>query len=112
VAGSALQPEIEYVRGQKSVDWIWTTPTAVILIECKSARMTAGARAGDPSLHTVVENALGKARRQIARTAELIRAEHASFSSVPSDRRIIGLTITTWWIEHFGGGPGPVDVGP
>jgi len=94
IAGERVRGEITYGKGDKSVDWIWVAPETVILIECKSARMTLGAKAADESLAALVERSLGKARRQIDRTAELIRNRHPSFADIPPDRPIVGVIAT------------------
>lgn len=95
IAGDALHGEIIYGKSrEKSVDWIWVTPKAVVLVECKSARLTLGARAGDASLPAIVDRALGHAKQQLNRTAELIRARVSPFDEIPSDRPIVGVTVT------------------
>ncbi|GAA3871190.1 hypothetical protein GCM10022381_12880 [Leifsonia kafniensis] len=40
LGGDHVEGEIEHARGQKSVDSFWVIDQAVILFECKSARMT------------------------------------------------------------------------
>lgn len=92
-----LHSEITYKPGKsevKSVDWIWVTPQAVILVECKSARLTLGARAGDPTLPAIAERYLTKAREQLDRTANLISARTPPFDQFPDDRPIVGLAVT------------------
>lgn len=89
-----LEGEITYDKGDKSVDWIWITDRAVVLVECKSARMTLGARAADASLGSVVARSLGKAREQIDRTARLIQDRHPAFVHIPEGRPLIGLIVT------------------
>jgi hypothetical protein len=92
--GDNVEGEIEYAKGQKSVDWFWVTDQAVILVECKSARMTLGAKAADDTLGEVVARSIGKARTQIDRTAGFIRNRHPAFAHLPSDRPIIGIIVT------------------
>jgi hypothetical protein len=94
VAGKGLEGEIEYEKGQKSVDWIWVTDRAVVLVECKSARMTLGAKAADASLSQLVERSIGKGRKQVDRTASLIQNRHPAFAHIPTDRPIIGVIVT------------------
>nr|WP_296778974.1 nuclease-related domain-containing protein [Rhodococcus sp. (in: high G+C Gram-positive bacteria)] len=92
-----LHGEITYNEGKnqkKSVDYIWVTPKAVILVEVKSARMTLGARAGDASLATITERYLSKAREQLDTTANLITARTPPFDQFPTDRPIVGLAVT------------------
>lgn len=94
IAGDHVQGEICYGKGDKSVDWIWVTERAVVLVECKSARMTLGAKAADSSLGTVVARSLGKAGEQVDRTAALIQNRHVAFAHIPVDRPLIGLIVT------------------
>ncbi len=92
-----LHGEITYTEGRnekKSVDYIWVTPKAVILVEVKSARMTLGARVGDASLPTITQRYLSKAREQLDTTAKLITARTTPFDQFPTDRPIIGLAVT------------------
>lgn len=101
IAGANLEGEITYGKGDKSVDWIWVSEKAVVLVECKSARMTLGAKAADASLGAVVARSLGKARDQIDRTASLIHDRHPAFTHIPDDRPVIGLIVTAEPF-HFG----------
>ena len=94
IAGDHVAGEITYGKGDKSVDWIWVTDRAVVLVECKSARMTLGAKAADASLGTVIARSLGKAREQIDRTAKLIHNRHSAFAHIPDDRPVMGLIVT------------------
>lgn len=94
LGGDHVEGEIEYAKGQKSVDWFWVTDQAVFLIECKSARMTLGAKAADDTLGAVVARSIGKARAQIDRTAGFIRDRHSAFAHLPGDRPIIGMIVT------------------
>ncbi|GAA4384749.1 hypothetical protein GCM10023152_35280 [Agromyces bauzanensis] len=94
LGGDHVKGEIEYAKGQKSVDWFWVTDQAVVLVECKSARMTLGAKAADDSLGAVVARSIGKARAQIDRTAQFIRDRHPAFAHLPSDRPIVGMIVT------------------
>jgi hypothetical protein len=66
-----------------------------VLIECKSARLTLGAQAGDGSLAEVSARYLGRARAQIDATAAQIRAGAPGFSSIPADRAIVGMAVTS-----------------
>jgi len=92
--GIALYPEIEYEKSKHSVDWIWVSDSAVILVECKAARLTLDAQAGGNSLVTVMERYLGTARSQIDKTARLIREYHPAFDLIPKDRPVAGVVTT------------------
>lgn len=89
-----LYPEIEYAKSQRSVDWLWVSDSAVILVECKAARLTLDAQAGGDSLATVMQRYLGAARTQIDRTAKLIREAHPAFADIPKDRPLVGMVTT------------------
>ncbi|BCW42787.1 hypothetical protein StoSoilB3_43220 (plasmid) [Arthrobacter sp. StoSoilB3] len=92
--GIRLHPEIEYEKARLSVDWLWVSDSAVILVECKAARLTLDAQAGGESLATVMERYLGTARKQIDTTARLIRDGHRAFAAIPNDRPIVGIVTT------------------
>lgn len=94
LSGITLHPEVEYAKSQYSVDWIWVSSEAVILVECKAARLTLDAQAGGDSLGAVMERYLGEARKQIDRTARMILAHHPAFDLIPKDRPIIGVVTT------------------
>jgi hypothetical protein len=88
-------PEIRYRKGQdKSIDWIWITPEAVILVECKSGREPLDVKSGTVPAGANVERYLGKARTQIDETADRIEERHQAFIHIPSDRPIISVTVT------------------
>lgn len=93
--GITLHPEIPYAKGKKSIDWIWVSEAAVILVECKAARLTLDAQAGGSTLAGVMERYLGAARAQIDKTADLIRNNHQAFEHIPKDRPIVGVVTTT-----------------
>lgn len=92
--GVTLYPEIEYKKSQHSVDWLWVSDSAVILVECKAARLTLDAQAGGDSLVTVMHRYLGAARKQIDTTARLIREGHPAFAAIPKDRPVMGIVTT------------------
>lgn len=92
--GITLHPEIEYAKAQRSVDWLWVSESAVILVECKAARLTLDAQAGGDSLANVMQRYLGAARTQIDRTAKLIRETHPAFDHIPKDRPLVGMVTT------------------
>ncbi|MBT8162594.1 MULTISPECIES: hypothetical protein [Arthrobacter] len=89
-------PEIRWgkANGKLSVDWFLITPTATILIECKSARTTLNARAGDPTAVRSISQKLEAGFRQIDTTHDEIISGNSSFAAIPRDRPIIGLLIT------------------
>lgn len=94
-----LHSEIDYKdvadgNMKKSIDWFWVTDKAVILIECKSARLPLHARAGDASLSDLASRTLVKARDQLDTSARFIRDRTAPFDQFPADRPIIGLAVT------------------
>lgn len=94
LGGITLYPEIEYAKSQHSVDWLWVSDAAVILVECKAARLTLDAQAGGDSLDTVMQRYLGAARKQIDKTARLIQEHHGAFDRIPKDRPVVGVVTT------------------
>jgi len=92
-----LSGELEYgpkKARKKSVDWFWRTDRATVLVECKSARMTLGAREGGAELTEVVGQSLGKARSQLDESARLIREQFGPFKRFDKDLPIVGLVVT------------------
>lgn len=87
-------PEVRYDGDQRSVDWFMVWPDMVVLVEAKSTRLTQPARMGREALRADVERAIGKAFKQIERTATLVRGRHRAFSHIPADREIVGLVAT------------------
>ena len=92
-----LHPEVSYGKGggQLSVDWIWVTDHAVVLVECKSAGLGIGARAGGGNFAEIINRYLVKGRTQIDNTAQQIRDRTPGFEHIPGDRHIVGLVVTS-----------------
>jgi hypothetical protein len=90
--------EIEYrIRGKEtgqSADWIVVHDDVVLIVEVKSAMPTEDYRLGWDQGITTTKDKIGKAFKQIDRTAGHIRERRAEFSAVPDDRPIVGLVIT------------------
>jgi hypothetical protein len=89
-----LLHDVEYQKGQKTADWIAVFPDLVVIAEAKATPLSESARHGGDRLETDLARAPGKARGQIARTADLIRDRHPALCDVPSDREIVGLVVT------------------
>jgi hypothetical protein len=90
-----VRPEIEYGRDRrKSVDWFVVTDKMVVLFECKSAKLPLDARAGSRKMVDILDRAVGKARKQIKNSADLIRSKHRDFHEIPDDRKMLGVIIT------------------
>jgi len=87
-------PEIRHDRDERSVDWFVVWPDLVLLVEAKSTRLTQPARMGTAALREDVERTLGKAFRQIDRSARLVTGRHPAFAAVPSDRLMAGMVVT------------------
>lgn len=92
-----LLPEISYGKGggSLSVDWIWVTDQAIVLVECKSAGLGIDARAGGGKFSELIDRYLVKGRRQIDTTAEQIRLRTPGFERIPNDKRVVGLVVTS-----------------
>ncbi len=91
---AAVTPEREYKPGQRSVDWILVLPEVVVLIEVKSARVNQAGRLNVPAYLEDVKADVGKAMKQIRRTADLVRGGHPAFADVPTDRPLRGIVVT------------------
>lgn len=95
--GHALSGELPYGKGggNKTVDWIWVTPDAVVLIECKSAGLSLDSLAGGGNFSELVSRYIGRGRQQIQTTARHIKARTRGLEGIPADRRIVGLVVTS-----------------
>ena len=98
----SVHGETVYGGDQRGVDWIIVWPDLVVLVEVKSSRLTLSARMGMPQMGDDFDRAIGKAFRQVDRTAAMIQSEHRAFAHVPHDRPIIGLVVTLepFWIAN------------
>lgn len=101
VPGGLLLPERAYGRGdgQKTVDWVLVLPDVVLVVEVKLARVTAEGRYGLQPWLDDVSRGTGKALRQVARTAALIRDRHPVLADVPDDRPVRGVVVTA--TQHY-----------
>ncbi len=88
-----IHPEIVYDDKKRSVDWFAVWDDVVVLIEVKSARLRQGARMGLDDLSSNLEGSVGRAYRQIERTAKLIEDGHPAFAHIPTDRPIVSLFV-------------------
>lgn len=96
IDGARVEPEIAYGKGggEKSVDWFVLMPNLVVLVEVKSSRLGPAARAGEPGLMESLQNSLGRARKQLARTVTRLAEGHPAFSDIPTGQPILGLIVT------------------
>lgn len=88
------------VGGIDSSDWFLITPQATILIECKSAQMKLGARAGTLIGLQEANETISKAYRQLANNAAEIRTGNTAYAAIPSGRPLIGLVVTAEPFYH------------
>lgn len=90
-----VHPEITWGKdGKKSIDWFVVTPAATILVECKSAHTTIGARAGDPTTLEVIKSKIGPAYKQLNKSVGEMLAGNQKFAHIPRDKPLIGLVVT------------------
>lgn len=96
-AAPELLAEIAYGKGggQKSVDWIWIGPEAIVLVECKSAGLSIDSIAGGGRFPEIVQRSIVHARRQIDRTAAAMKSNASGFETLPTDRPVYGLVVTS-----------------
>ena len=89
-----MRSEFSTGKGTKSVDWVVVTPSAVVLIESKSARVPIEVRAGLDVAAQLVTERLSYAHTQLERTAAGIRSGSKYFAHIPNDRPLVGLVVT------------------
>lgn len=89
-------------KEKKSVDWIVVFDDLVLLVEVKSTRLKAGARAGAAETQKAVATTLSEAFEQIDCTHQLILDGVEQFSHLPIDRPYLGLvaTLDPWYITN------------
>lgn len=90
----SLVPELVYGHTEKrTVDWFLVFDELLVLIEVKAPRLTEAARLGDAAaLARDIDRTISKARRQIDRTAALLRSPPPELlaACVPTDRLCAG----------------------
>lgn len=92
-----LLPEIDYGKKtpQLSVDWFAISGETVLLIECKSAKLSQHILSGDPTkTEDLLVKTIGKARKQIMNSSSLIKEGHENFGAIPDGLNQIGLIVT------------------
>ncbi len=97
LAGARLVAEVTYGKPeQRTVDWFVVLEDLVLLVEVKAPRLTAGARHGGAGLEAELERTIGKSRRQIDRTAELLASARPELTAagVPTGLTVRGLIVT------------------
>ena len=92
---AVVLPEITYGKnGERSVDWFAIFDDCVVLIEVKSTRPSEPVRLAGDNVAKVLEGVLGKAVKQLNKSAALVRDRHPAFTTVPADRPLFGLVVT------------------
>lgn len=87
--------QIAYGKPQnKSVDYFVDTGESLLLVEVKSTRLSAEARAGGPRLADDLQRGLGIAFNQIRKSVDEIVGNHPSFAQLPRRQRLVGLVVT------------------
>jgi hypothetical protein len=82
----------------RTVDWIAVFPECVLLIECKSARLTIGALQSMATEKADLERHIGKAAGQLSRSAQAIADGIPALARVPQGVPVYGLVVTA---EHI-----------
>ena len=88
-----VHPEVEW-KGNKSIDWFVITPSATILVECKSARATMDTRVGAATTAKSMSDKLRKGFDQIDKTLKEIESQNPAFSHIPRDKPMLALVVT------------------
>lgn len=93
-----VEPEFRWTKnrvgGIDSSDWFVVTPSATLIIECKSARTNPEMRSGTLEGLALTASRLQKAFDQINENAAQLLAGNPQFSHLPADRPLIGLVVT------------------
>ncbi|GAA2062881.1 hypothetical protein GCM10009839_87630 [Catenulispora yoronensis] len=95
--GAAVHGEIKYPGPGgtcESADWMVVFDDLVLVIEAKSILPTQPMRLGELDALSDITEKLARAHQQIDTTVDLIRRRHPSFSAIPADRMILGMTAT------------------
>ena len=94
-----VRAEFRWVKnksgGMDSSDWFVVTPSATILIECKSVRMSPEMRGGTQEGLALTAQRLTKAYEQLNANVLQIRAGNPAFNHLPNERPLIGLVVTS-----------------
>ena len=88
-----VHPEIEW-KGKKSIDWFVFTPSATILVECKSTRATMDTRVVTATTAKSMSDKLRQRFEQINDPLEEIENRNPAFSHIPKDKSMLGLIVT------------------
>lgn len=78
----------------RTVDYFIDTGDTLVLVEVKSTRLSADARAAGPRLSDDLVRSLGKAFSQIRRDANHIRDGHPEFAHLPRRDHLAGMVVT------------------
>ena len=97
-----IYPEAQYGKDNRTVDWIIEDDTATLFIECKTKRLTTGAKAGLFDI-TELESELGKiadAIVQVYKTMEDFKKGLYSEIKYRSDKALYPMVVTLeeWFI--------------
>jgi hypothetical protein len=93
-SGCRVVPEIEYEQGKKTCDYFLVVGDICYCVEVKAARIAMPGRTDIRGYLDDVRRDVGKGIRQVARSADLVRAAHRSLPSEIVDREVRGLVVT------------------
>lgn len=94
---AVVHPEVTYREAKqeiKSVDWFLALPSALVMIEVKSARFGLLERAAVGGYETRIRELIGKATDQLRRSAAELDASNPNFSHLPAALPRIGIIVT------------------
>ena len=101
-AGAVIYPEITYGRdSKKTIDYFVILDEVVLLVEVKSFRPTADARAGLDAGLTELASKVQSARNQVDKTAKLLDTGITEVAAIPTDRPVRGLVVTIEPLHHI-----------
>lgn len=86
--------DVEYKKGQHAADYVIGYPGLTLIVEVKSARVAQPGRLDINGYLADAEKDVGKAMKQITRTADLIKAQDPAFQTIDPTTEIRGIVVT------------------
>lgn len=94
--GGTVFSKVNYLVGKtnaESIDWFLETNSFLYLIEVKASIVPLSVRSGAEDYFTRLKDVIGKAAKQIDRTASLVSEGEESFAHLP-EKELRGIVIT------------------
>ena len=94
VNSPVLLHDVEYRKGQHAADYVIGFPGLTVIVEVKSARVAQPGRLDMDGYLADAEKDVGKAMKQIKRTANLIESQDPVFQAIDPTAEIRGIVVT------------------